>query len=415
MQITKVETIHVDEFWQMCWVRIHTDSGEIGLGETWYLPKSVAAVVHELFGPTLIGRDPMDREGIWDELFKLAGIFTYSGAELRALSAIDIALWDIVGQALDQPIYNLLGGKSRDKIRIYNTIGSYGEWQDNEFEQKDPVGFLQSLIDDGITAVKAYYMAPYAAESGGNMVTAKQIKEGLAPLAKQRKVLGDQIEIAHDGGGQWALAPAIRITKAMDEYDMLWQEEMIHPVNAEAHLRLAQETKAPICAAERLMTRFEFREYIENGSAEIVMPDLIWTGGISETKNARLDGPGQRIRLRARLDERSKHDDPGDEPRLLPWLVRQVHRTKHRDQGRLPPRTRRTRTRYTSKSRRFRPCRREYRSNHRRQQVGTHRLQRSRSTCKPLLRPRHPGRPGRVARWPTSIYLTPMIGFPHHQ
>ncbi|MCI0835509.1 MAG: mandelate racemase/muconate lactonizing enzyme family protein [Chloroflexi bacterium] len=284
MKITKVETIHVDEFWQMCWVRVHTDSGHIGLGETWYLPRSVAAVVHELFGPTLIGRDPMDREGIWDELFKLAGIFTYSGAELRALSAIDIALWDVVGQALDEPIYNLLGGKSRDRIRIYNTIGSYGDWQDNEFELRDPVGFLQSLIDDGITTVKAYYMAPYAAESGGNFVSARQIREGLAPLAKQRKALGDQIEIAHDGGGQWALAPAIRIVQAMEEYDLLWQEEMIHPLNVETHLKLASETKTPICAAERLMTRFEFREYIEKGAAEIVMPDLVWTGGITETK-----------------------------------------------------------------------------------------------------------------------------------
>ena len=284
MKITKVETIHVDEFWHMCWIIIHTDSGEIGLGETWYLPKAVSAVVHEIYGPTLIGRDPMDREGIWDELFKLTGIFTYSGAELRALSAIDIALWDVVGQALDQPIYNLLGGKCRDKIRVYNTIGSYGEWQDNEFEQKDPVGFLQSLIDEGISTVKCYYMAAYAAESQGNFVSSRQIREGLEPLAKQRKALGDQIEIAHDGGGQWALAPAIRITQAMDEYDILWQEEMIHPINAKAHLKLAEETRTPICAAERLMTRYEFREYIENGSAEIVMPDLIWTGGISETK-----------------------------------------------------------------------------------------------------------------------------------
>jgi len=68
------------------------------------------------------------------------GVFTYSGAELRALSAVDIALWDLVGQVLEQPIYNLLGGKVRDKVKIYNTIGSYGDYQDNEFEQKDPVG-----------------------------------------------------------------------------------------------------------------------------------------------------------------------------------------------------------------------------------------------------------------------------------
>ena len=284
MKITKVETIYVDEFWQMCWVRIHTDSGKIGLGETWYLPKSVSAVIHEIYAPSIIGKNPMDREDIWDKLFKLSGIFTYSGAELRALSAIDIALWDLTGQELGQPIYNLLGGKVRDKIKIYNTVGSYGKWQDNEFEKKDPVGFLMSLIDEGIDVVKAYYLNDYAEASGGNYISSKQIKEALEPLRKQRKALGDQIEIAHDGSGQWALAPAIKIGKAMDEYNIFWQEEMIHPLNSKTHLKLATEINSPVCAAERLMTRYEFREYIENGSAEIVMPDLIWTGGISETK-----------------------------------------------------------------------------------------------------------------------------------
>ena len=284
MKITKVETIYVDEFWQMCWVRIHTDSGKIGLGETWYLPKSVSAVIHEIYAPSIIGKNPMDREDIWDKLFKLSGIFTYSGAELRALSAIDIALWDLTGQELGQPIYNLLGGKVRDKIKIYNTVGSYGKWQDNEFEKKDPVGFLMSLIDEGIDVVKAYYLNDYAEASGGNYISSKQIKEALEPLRKQRKALGDQIEIAHDGSGQWALAPAIKIGKAMDEYNIFWQEEMIHPLNSKTHLKLSTEINSPVCAAERLMTRYEFREYIENGSAEIVMPDLIWTGGISETK-----------------------------------------------------------------------------------------------------------------------------------
>jgi len=284
MKITKVETVYVDEFWQMCWVRIHTDSGKIGLGETWYLPKSVSAVIHEIYAPSIIGKNPMNREDIWDKLFKLSGIFTYSGAELRALSAIDIALWDLTGQELGQPIYNLLGGKVRDKIKIYNTVGSYGKWQDNEFEKKDPVGFLMSLIDEGIDVVKAYYLNDYAEASGGNFISSKQIKEALEPLKKQRKALGEQIEIAHDGSGQWALTPAIKIGKAMDEYNIFWQEEMIHPLNAKSHLKLADEINSPVCAAERLMTRYEFREYIENGSAEIVMPDLIWTGGISETK-----------------------------------------------------------------------------------------------------------------------------------
>ena len=284
MKITRVETIRVDEFFQVLWVRVHTDNGLVGLGETWYLPRAVAAVVHEMLAPGLIGKDPLDREGLWLQMFRQAGIFTYSGAELRAISAIDIALWDLAGQALGEPIYHLLGGKVRDKVRIYNTIGSYGDYQDNEFEQRDPVGFAQSLLDEGITVMKAYYLGPYARNSDGNFISSKDLREALAPLAKQRKVLGDQIEIAHDGAGAWALPPAITIVRAMEEYNIFWQEEMIHPVNVETHLKLAAETKTPICAAERLMTKWEFRDWIEKGAAEIVMPDLIWTGGITETK-----------------------------------------------------------------------------------------------------------------------------------
>ncbi|MEX0760823.1 MAG: mandelate racemase/muconate lactonizing enzyme family protein [Dehalococcoidia bacterium] len=285
MKITKVETIHVDEFWHVLWVRIHTDNGLIGLGETWYLPRAVASVIHEIFGPLLIGKNPMDREKLWSDMFGMAEGFGYAGAEFRALSALDIALWDLAGQAAGEPIYNMLGGQCRDRVRVYNTIGSYGDIQDNEFEQRDPVGWLQSLLDEGITAAKAYYLAPYAAVSGGgHFIAGKDLREALEPLAKQRKALGDQIEIAHDGGGQWDLAPAMRIVRAMEEYDILWQEEMIRPVNVETHLKLAQATTTPICAAERLISKWHFREFIERGAAEIVMPDLIWTGGVTETK-----------------------------------------------------------------------------------------------------------------------------------
>ena len=284
MKITKIETITSNEFTEVCWIRIHCDDGRVGLGETWYLPKTVSSVIHELFAPQIIGLEPINKDDIWNRLFRLMGVFTYSGAELRALSAIDIALWDLVGQVLEQPIYNLLGGKVRDRVKIYNTIGSYGDYQDNEFEQKDPVGLGQSLLDEGIDVMKCYYLAPYSENSGGNYISSKELKKALNPLALIRKKLGNQIEIAHDGAGAWQLTPAIKIVKAMEEYDILWQEEMIQPINVVTHEKLAAETKTPICAAERLMTRWGFREYIEKGAAEIVMPDLVWTGGISETK-----------------------------------------------------------------------------------------------------------------------------------
>jgi len=284
MKITKIETVRIEEFFHVLWVRVHTDEGQIGLGETWYLPRAVGSVIHDVYSPHLIGRNPLDREALWDLMYGIAEGFGYAGAEFRALSAVDTALWDIAGQAMGQPIYNLLGGACRQKIPIYNTIGSYGKYQDNEWEMRDPVGLARSYIDEGIRMFKAYYMLPAARSNGGNSITYKEIKEALKPLAMIRKAVGDDIEIAHDGAGQWSLPAAINIVRAMEEYDLAWQEEMIRPVNVETHLRLAQETRTPICAAERLISKYHFREFIERGAAQIVMPDLIWTGGITETK-----------------------------------------------------------------------------------------------------------------------------------
>ena len=105
MKITKIETIISNEFTEVCWIRIHCDDGRIGLGETWYLPKTVSSVIHELFAPQIIGLEPINKDDIWNRLFRLMGVFTYSGAELRALSAIDIALWDALGG-----FWDVLGG-----------------------------------------------------------------------------------------------------------------------------------------------------------------------------------------------------------------------------------------------------------------------------------------------------------------
>ncbi len=284
MKITKIETVRVGEFFHVLWVRVHTDAGHVGLGETWYLPRAVSAVIHDVYAPHLVGRDPLERERLWDVMYRIAEGFGYAGAEFRALSAIDIALWDIAGQVMEQPIYELLGGRCRDRIPIYNTIGSYGPYQDDEWEMRDPVGLAQSLLDEGITVMKAYYASHIPRDAGGNLVSTRDIKEALRPLALIRKELGDQIDIAHDGAGNWSLPSAVKICQAMDEYDIFWQEEMIRPVNVETHLRLSEATRAPICAAERLISKYQFRDYIERGAAEIVMPDLIWTGGITETK-----------------------------------------------------------------------------------------------------------------------------------
>ena len=127
MKITKVETIRVADRSQSyscgIWVQIYTDEGHVGLGETWYGPMAVEGAVHELFAPMLIGRNPLNIENHWHNMFRLADHWGYGGAETRAISALDIALWDIAGQASGRPIYEMLGGACRDRIRVYNTGG----------------------------------------------------------------------------------------------------------------------------------------------------------------------------------------------------------------------------------------------------------------------------------------------------
>ena len=290
MKITKVETILVKELPHIVWVHVYTDAGLVGLGETWYAPRSVAAVIHEVYAPTLIGKDPLAIELHWHNMFRLADSWGYGGAETRAISALDIALWDIAGQAMGQPIYNLLGGPCRDRVRIYNTCVTYGDIRDGHLGWEDPVALAKSLLDEGITAMKNgtnFFFPPgehLAEPTMGHYLSSSDMDRALGPIRKIREALGDEIEIAHDGHADWNLPNAIRIAQAMEPYNMMWQEELLSTFNVDAHLRLAQGTKTPICVAERLVGRYQFREYIEKGAAEIVMPDLIWTGGISEVK-----------------------------------------------------------------------------------------------------------------------------------
>jgi L-alanine-DL-glutamate epimerase-like enolase superfamily enzyme len=284
VKITKLETIRVKEMPRALWVRVHTDQGLIGLGETWYGARAVSAVIHDTYSPFLVGRDPLDIEQHWYRMFRICDYFGYGGAEVRALSAIDTALWDIAGQAAGQPIYKLLGGACRDKIRVYNTCSSYGKIQDSLTFFHDPAALAKSLLAEGITAMKVYPFDYLSEASQGQHLSPQDLERGLEPVRKIREAVGNAIEIAHDGSGRWNLPNAIRIAQAMEPYDIMWQEELLEPVNVETYLRLAQATKTPVCAAERLISRYQFREFIEKGAAEIVMPDLIWTGGISETK-----------------------------------------------------------------------------------------------------------------------------------
>lgn len=283
MKITRIETIRVGEFPDLIWVQIHTDGGIVGLGETWYAASGVQALVHDHFGPLLIGQDPQAVEAHWTEMFKLSDHAGYGGAELRAISALDTALWDIKGQIARVPVYELLGGPVRERIRVYNTCGVYDRITDGYDVYRDPGGLARSLLDEGITALKMSPTDYIALESRGQMVEPADLEWALKPVRAIRDAVGMEIQIATDAHAKWNLPSAIRIAQAFEPYEIMWHEELLSPLNEEAHRQLQAATRTPVCVAERLLTRYQFRRFIENGSARIVMPDLVWTGGISET------------------------------------------------------------------------------------------------------------------------------------
>ncbi len=298
MKITSVETIRYTAQPNICWVHIRTDTGLVGLGETYYLPGAVESVVHDMIADFLLGANPFDRERIWDHVFSWANFFGYAGAEMRALSAVDIALWDIAGQAVGQPIYNLLGGMYRDRIRIYNTCVNAGRYTDTTDFVERPAELARSLLASGITALKIWpwdRFAPQlqgripmgpagwsAAGPSGAYLSAEDLDAGLESVRQIRAAVGNKIEILIEGHSRWDLNAALRIARALEPYDVLWMEDMIKPDSVADLARLAAGSRVPHCVSERLFTRYRYREVLEAHAAHVVMPDLIWTGGLTE-------------------------------------------------------------------------------------------------------------------------------------
>ena len=284
MIISQIETIRVAQFPDLIFVQVHTDTGLTGLGETWYAASTVESAIHDHFGPLLVGRDPFEIERHWQTMFRLSDHAGYGGAELRAISAIDVALWDIKGQSLNMPIFEIIGGGTRNRIKVYNTLGVYGEIDEAHKVWSDPVEVAKNLLDQGITGMKMSPTDFIARESDGQLLFQDDLDWALRPIREIREKLGMEIDIANDAHGKWNLPNAMRIVRELESMRLMWHEELISPLNEEAHQRLQAVTSTPIAAAERLMTRYQHRRFIESSAARISMPDLTWTGGISEVK-----------------------------------------------------------------------------------------------------------------------------------
>ena len=202
----------------------------------------------------------------------------WAGAEIRAISAVDMALWDLAGKVAGQPLYQLLGGASRERIPTYNTCYDHLDFH------REPERLAESLLESGIRAMKIWPFDPLARRGGGQRITAEEIQEGLEPLERIRQRFGRTMDVAMEFHGFWSLAAARQIARALEPLEPMWLEEMLPQDNLAAYRELALATRLPLTLSERLMTRWGYRGTFENRAAAVIMPDIAWCGGISEAK-----------------------------------------------------------------------------------------------------------------------------------
>ncbi len=305
MKIVAVDTIQLPHLPNLVWVEVRTDDGLVGLGETCKSADAVASHVHQIAAPYLLGKDPLQIERHNAFLTSPICGFSSTSAEIRAASAIDIALWDLFGKAHAMPVWQALGGRSHDRVRVYNTCASndynaYATWRRELGGEESPrlrdryddltawnhhAGELaQDLLAEGYTAMKIWPFDRFATSGGNTFLAACDLRKGMEPFEKIRAAVGDRIEIMCEMHSLWTLPPAIAIGRAMRDIAPFWMEDPIR-MDDPASLRCFREsTGLPVIGSETLAARSAFRGLLEAQAVDYVMFDVGWCGGLTESR-----------------------------------------------------------------------------------------------------------------------------------
>jgi galactonate dehydratase len=273
-------------------VELATDEGITGLGEAAIAygvgETAAAGMIKDLVEAIVMGQDPFRIEAVWSDMYdhtfwaKRGGPIVFAG-----ISAVEQALWDIKGKALKLPIYEFLGGKVRDSVRVYANGWSFRAHTPDEFARA-----TERVLRDGYTALKLYPLANPVADNPHGMirhVSQRSIDRDAADLAVARvaavrKAVGPKIDLMLDMSGELTTDAIIALGRRVEEFDILWFEEPVDPFDPEGMREVAQALRMPIAAGERCYTRYDFRRLLELKAAQVLMPDVGNTGGILETK-----------------------------------------------------------------------------------------------------------------------------------
>ncbi|MGI1672009.1 MAG: mandelate racemase/muconate lactonizing enzyme family protein [Neptuniibacter sp.] len=299
MKINRVEIfdIHCPDrpMWNPVFVRVHTDEGISGVGEAglaYDLGHSAAAnMIKEFAEEMLLGRDPFQTEDLWNLMLR-GSFWGLGGGPIiySAMSAIDTALWDIKGKALELPVYQLLGGKVNDKLRTYASQLQF-DWDENFAALVQPEDYARAAekaVAEGYDAVK---VDPIMYDDKGEthfdrtkLITPKEMRLYRARLMAIREAVGEDVDIIFECHSLPGASTAIQLGELVEEARCMYFEEPVNYLNSELHKRVADKVNVPIAGGERLYNRWGVRPYLEDQSLDVLQPDIGLCGGFTETK-----------------------------------------------------------------------------------------------------------------------------------
>ena len=288
MKITEVEIIQQTEDSKLrcdyAWVFIHTDEGISGLGELNRRPKEIIAVIEDWAPALLIGRDPRNVERLWETMFMYATPYGNTGAARRAMSAIDMALWDIAGKAVGAPVWQLLGGTCRDRVPIYSTGGIEGSTRD------EVQGKVREMMAAGWKAAKTgpFSLSPAPHDPSQRFLwqqaSPAEIARGVEVMGWIKEATGTEFDVGIDQHPTWEVHGTTRALRAMEPFDLMYFECPMIEDSVEPWAAVARDCRVPLMCGEYSQSRYQLLPFIERNIVSIVNPDLAWVGGITEIK-----------------------------------------------------------------------------------------------------------------------------------
>jgi galactonate dehydratase len=269
-------------------VKVTTDTGITGWGEVYAAavgPVAMRAVIEDVFARHMLGEDPANVEKMFRRVYSSGFTQRPDPTVMGAFSGLEIACWDILGKALERPVYALMGGRINDRLRAYTYLYPLAHhdhatfWTDPDMQAESAL----AAVDQGFTAIKFDPAGPYTIH-GGHQPSLGDIDLSVRMCRALRQAVGNRADLLFGTHGQFTPSGAIRLGRAIEEFDPAWYEEPIPPDNLLDFAQVAQAVRIPLATGERLTTKAEFGAVLRTGGASILQPALGRSGGIWETK-----------------------------------------------------------------------------------------------------------------------------------